>query len=151
MKEEKLRFFGGLSQNLRDPWIPGFILRSFQDPTEVAPASLSIWPYLGLSIITPATLSHLGAIVVPVGLGVGMSGIGFIVGPALLTLSCFCIIPAGLGVALGVAFVIIPATLGFLWVLVFIMFGRLLCGGLFLLQEVRGSGALRRVWKQEEV
>lgn len=80
-----------------------------------------------------------------------MSGIGFIVVPALLTLSYFCIIPAGLGVALGVVLIIIPATLGLLWVLVVIMFGQLLCVGLFLLQEVRGSGALWQVWKQEEV
>lgn len=118
---------------------------------EDGPISTSICPHLGLSIITPATVSHSGAILVPVRLGVRMSGVGSIVVPALLTPSCFSVIPAGLGVALGVAFIIIPATSALLWVLVFIMLGLLLCSILFSLQEVRRSGALWRVWNQEEV
>lgn len=117
---------------------------------EDAPISASACPYLGLSIITPATVSHLGTIVIPVRLRVRMSGVGSIVVPALLTPSCFSVIPAGPGVALGVAFIILPATLALLWVLVFIMLG-LLCSVLFSLQEVRRSGALWRVWNQEEV
>lgn len=100
--------------------------------------SLSTRPYLGLSIIAPVTLSHLGTVVAPVGLSVRLSGVNFVVVPALLTLICCCVVPAGLGVALGVAFIIIPATLGLLWV--FFVLGLLLCGSLFLLQ--RGLGVV---------
>lgn len=111
--------------------IPGPGINFWIYPGIAAPASVSFWPYLVLSIITPAPLFHLGAIIVPVGLAVGS-----IVVPALLSLSCLCVIPAGLGVSLGVALVIIPASLRLLRLLVIVRLW-LLCGRTFLLQEVR--------------
>lgn len=93
---------------------------------KTASTFLCVAPYLGLSIITPSSPSHMDTIVVRMGCV-----------PALLTLSSFCIVPAGLVVALGVVGIIIPVTLGLLWVLLIVVRGLLVCSVLVLLKEVR--------------
>lgn len=104
----------------------------------------SIRAYLGIAIITPATLFHSGAVLLPGGLGVRTSTIAPIVVPALLTRSWLGIVPAGLRVALRVAPIVVPATLGLRRVSVIFIFvvmpGRMLCGGLFSLQRKVGGG-----------
>ncbi|KAF0021341.1 hypothetical protein F2P81_026406 [Scophthalmus maximus] len=95
--------------------------RLFQDPAEVPPSSLSTKLYLHIFIIAPATLSQIGAIIIPDGLGVRLSGIALAVVPAFLSPSRPCIFATGLRVALGSGLVKIPATLRLFWVVVVII------------------------------
>lgn len=115
------------------------------------PSSLSTRPYLGLSIIAPATLSRLGIIVVPVWLCVRLSGVYSIIAPALLTLSRLCVVPAGLSVALGVAFLVIPAARSLFWILLIFRLRLLLCSSLFSLQRSGDCGAVWRFGGRRKV
>lgn len=90
--------------------------------------------YLHLFVILPATLTDVGATVIPGALGVQVS-IGPIIAPALLTMSCLRFVPARVSVAPGLTCITIPARSGLCWVLLVIVLEFRLCSRLCLLKS----------------